>query len=198
MWDSEFESLSSGRVLRHRMLRNGMQIAYADAVAAWQGDTAFRSLFIAQLAATPFPAFFWETPPVTSASLSQPFEFVLVDSPGLAGRRAERRAFATQFENAEGRDSIMAFQNLGGDAVLVVPCPIAEDSCYAHIADFSRRAPETQQHLLWQRIGETVAQRVGSRPLWVSTSGLGVIWLHVRLDSRPKYYSYEPYRRGAR
>ena len=24
--------------------------------------------------------------------------------------------------------------------------------------------------------------------LWVSTSGLGVFWLHLRLDSYPKYY----------
>ena len=26
------------------------------------------------------------------------------------------------------------------------------------------------------------------RPVWLSTEGSGVPWLHVRMDSRPKYY----------
>jgi hypothetical protein len=29
---------------------------------------------------------------------------------------------------------------------------------------------------------------------WVSTSGLGVPWVHVRLDERPKYFQFGPYR----
>ena len=28
------------------------------------------------------------------------------------------------------------------------------------------------------------------KKVWMSTSGLGVYWLHVRLDSRPKYYQF--------
>ncbi len=35
--------------------------------------------------------------------------------------------------------------------------------------------------------------RVGDRPTWLSTAGHGVAWLHVRLDTRPKYYRYTPY-----
>jgi len=31
-------------------------------------------------------------------------------------------------------------------------------------------------------------------PTWLSTAGGGVAWLHVRLDTRPKYYRYNPYR----
>lgn len=31
-------------------------------------------------------------------------------------------------------------------------------------------------------------------PVWISTSGLGVPWLHVRIDDRPKYYQHAPYR----
>ena len=38
--------------------------------------------------------------------------------------------------------------------------------------------------------------RVGARPIWLSTAGHGVAWLHVRLDSRPKYYLHAPYREG--
>ena len=34
-------------------------------------------------------------------------------------------------------------------------------------------------------------------PTWVSTAGGGVAWLHVRLDSAPKYYTHRPYTRFA-
>jgi hypothetical protein len=120
-----------------------------------------------------------------------------VDSSTLAERTPDRRAFAAQFVDAGNADGIAAFENLGGDAFLVAPCPLGPETDYAHIAAFTRGAPAAQQHALWRRVGESVARHVSTRPLWVSTSGLGVIWLHVRLDSRPKYYSYEPYRRGA-
>jgi hypothetical protein len=30
--------------------------------------------------------------------------------------------------------------------------------------------------------------------LWLSTAGMGVSWLHVRLDSSLKYYGYKPFK----
>ena len=40
------------------------------------------------------------------------------------------------------------------------------------------------------------ADEVGNDvPVWTSTSGLGVYWLHVRLDSRPKYYQHQPFKK---
>ena len=67
-------------------------------------------------------------------------------------------------------------------------------SAYGHLAAFVREAPQAQRHTLWQVVGAALDERIGVRPTWLSTSGLGVSWLHVRLDSRPKYYQYEPYR----
>ncbi len=29
---------------------------------------------------------------------------------------------------------------------------------------------------------------------WLNTEGGGVAWLHVRIDQRPKYYHYAPYK----
>jgi hypothetical protein len=89
-----------------------------------------------------------------------------------------------------GRD-----HNLGGDATLIVPREQADVACYPHLAAFVRGAPLTQQHDLLQKTGAALAQRLRDTPIWVSTSGLGVSWLHVRLDSRPKYYTYTPYKR---
>jgi hypothetical protein len=193
MWTIRSEELSGGRGLRFALDLEARPATFADVLRAWQDDADFRTLFNALLADAPYAAFRWETPAVTAATLSRPFEFVLLDSPGLAPR-PDRAAFAQHFRRAEAE--VVAFPNLGGDAILVVPCPVAEPSAYGHLAAFVRLAPERQRHALWQLVGETMAKRVDARPVWLSTAGAGVSWLHVRLDDRPKYYGYTPYRRS--
>jgi hypothetical protein len=89
----------------------------------------------------------------------------------------------------------VAFSNLGGDAVLVVPWAAA-GLAYPDLASFLRTAPESQKRELWRQVGSSVATRLSDRELWLNTAGGGVAWLHVRLDSTPKYYHHQPYRRG--
>ena len=131
-------------------------------------------------------------PPV-AGTLSRPFEFVVLDSPGLT-RRPEPEAFAEHFAGA-GAD-VVVFANLGGDAVMVVPCPVAEPSAYGQLAAFVRHTPEAQRQAFWQAVGESMERRLGAKPVWLSTAGAGVSWLHVRLDDRPKYYGFGPYRQS--
>jgi hypothetical protein len=169
--------------------------SFADILRAWRHDAEFRAEFNARLADAPYPAFRWETPPVTDATVTRPFEFVLLDSPGLA-RRPDREAFAEHF-GAATDDGVVVFPNLGRDAIMVVPCPIASASAYGHLAAFVREAPLKQWHALWRSVGEAMTQRLGARPVWLSTAGGGVSWLHVRLDDRPKYYGYGPYTQDA-
>ena len=77
---------------------------------------------------------------------------------------------------------------------MVVPCPIADSTAYGHLASFVRHAPEVQRDALWRSVGEAMARRIGAKPVWLSTAGAGVSWLHVRLDDRPKYYGFGPYK----
>jgi hypothetical protein len=195
MGTARSEELTDVRGLRFAVDLDGRPATCADVLRAWQEDGGFRSLFNAMLADAPYAAFRWETPAVTTTTLVRPFEFVLLDSPGLA-RRPEPGAFAEHF--GEGaRRGVVEFRNLGGDAILIVPCPMAEPSAYGHLAAFVRQAPERQRHALWQAVGEAMARRIGSKPVWLSTAGAGVSWLHVRLDDRPKYYGFGPYRQSA-
>ena len=78
--------------------------------------------------------------------------------------------------------------------MLVVPAPVAEESCYTHLARFLRDAPRLQVDAFWRSAGLAMQDRISSAPTWLSTAGLGVSWLHLRLDSRPKYYRHQPYR----
>ncbi|MCP4421458.1 MAG: hypothetical protein GY805_33020 [Chloroflexi bacterium] len=188
---AKIEMLQGGRVRQVSLLAGERPFTHAEVIQKWQTDELFRTFFIGLLADAPFDAYFWETPPVTQDDLQRPFQFVLVEAPQLAQVQATSHAFVNYFNT----DPVVDFANLGGDAHLVVPCPQTAVTAYPHLAAFSRLAPIEQQHHFWQRVGTAVTNHVGKRPLWVSTSGLGVYWLHVRLDSRPKYYTYRPYRK---
>jgi hypothetical protein len=147
------------------------------------------------LADSPFTAFRWETPPITIATANRPFEFVLLDSPGLA-RNPDADAFAEHFCGV-AQGGVVEFPNLGKDAIMVVPCPNGPLSAYGHLGAFVRQAPEPQRHALWELVGTVMQRRLGTKPVWLSTAGAGVSWLHVRLDDRPKYYGHAPYREAA-
>ncbi len=197
MWTSRTEAVADGRGLRYTIQAGSIPISYADVLSGWRGDAGFRLFFNDLLAVAPFSAFRWETPPATAATIGGPFEFVLLDSPGLA-TRPDPAAFAAHFGGPGADRVVVAFPNLGGDAVLVVPRPAGLTSAYAHLAAFVREAPEPQRHALWSLVGETMGRRIGTRPVWLSTAGAGVAWLHVRLDDRPKYYGFGPYRQAGR
>ncbi|MDX1498854.1 MAG: hypothetical protein R3176_03090, partial [Woeseiaceae bacterium] len=138
-------------------------------------------------------AFFLELPALDRNSLGRPVEFVVIAAPALAGAAPDPRPFADQFRKCPER-SVIAFPNLGGDALLVVPAPRGPLTAYPHLARFLRDAPRDQVRALWQTAAQTVYDTLGDTPRWLSTSGLGVTWLHLRLDTRPKYYQYAPYK----
>jgi hypothetical protein len=175
------------------------------ALTALRADPRFRALTLATLAASPLEAFFWETPPLTRASLAGRFEWVVLDAPALARAAPDPAPFARYLAGPAPADPVTVFANLGGDARLIVPRPlrgVAADA-YGHFAAFVRRAPADQAHALLARIGaEAQAALAGSSPeasaedppLWINTNGAGVAWLHVRLDRTPKYYQHAPFR----
>jgi hypothetical protein len=169
-------------------------MSWAEVAAAWRNDTGFRDEYVSALAAEHSPAFAWETIPVTAATRNRRYEHVVIDSPALAQVTANPRPFAAELSGAVA--DICVFSNLGGDATLIVPTAAAATEHYTHLAAFLRGAPRDQIHRLWIAIGEAVEGhwRESERPVWVSTAGLGVHWLHVRLDSRPKYYRHAAYR----
>ncbi len=193
-YSAEITQMNKGRVLRFRLLGDGGPLSWSNVMDRWQHDQLFRCFFISVLVDAPFPAYFWETPPVTRATINREFAFVLVDSQQLAGVRTDQQAFANHFASAQPGASVIEFSNLGGDATLVVPCPCGPLSAYSQISAFARQAPDDQQHQLWTLVGAALERRLGAQPVWLSTSGLGVYWLHIRFDSEPKYYTYEPYR----
>ncbi|MEM7370144.1 MAG: hypothetical protein AAF587_16170 [Bacteroidota bacterium] len=192
MWDITFQLNKTGSIQKYFIRKKGNKLSYEEVIQLWINDEAFRETYISSLQKASFDGYFWETPPITKANIQQPFEFVLVKSAMLPRITADSQAFQNQFGNQE--NGIVTFPNLGGDATLVAPVPISEDEHYAHLAIFIQNAPHTQIHSLWRAVGLASLNKLSNQPMWISTAGLGVSWLHIRLDSRPKYYRFTPYK----
>jgi len=181
-------------------------VTFANYLARIQSDKDFCHRFTTLLSEVPFRAYQWETPPVNSSSITRPFEFVVKNSPGidLPPNPAPFEAYFTSDQD------VAVFQNLGGDATLLAPSPKYESESdssrhqnYSHIGVFTQNAPLKLQHKLWQTVGKTKEESIenmdtnsnaNNQPIWLNTAGGGVAWLHVRLDSRPKYYRHLPYK----
>ena len=133
----------------------------------------------------------WELPPLTGGDINRPYQHQVVSAPELT-RRANPSAFAEHFRPGQ---SATAFANLSGDARLVAPSP-AGGCDAAHLARFLATADDASRRAFWQSVGAEVLQHVAdaTAPRWVSTAGAGVPWLHLRIDTRPKYIGHEPYR----
>ena len=110
------------------------------------------------------------------------------------------------------------YVNLGKDAVLIAPCPgifvetldgrsgKLDEVAFGHLGAFIKYAPMELIHVFLKTVGNAMIQRFKTleddgfhaiskdhKKLWLSTSGLGAKWVHVRIDSSPKYYNWEPY-----
>ena len=189
MWALETREIGAGAI-RACLQENGAPATFDRLSNAWRSDASFRLQWVSLLRAIPFEAYAWENPPLTIATKSRAHECVFIDNPALLRMTADPQPFRDELK---GKRGAISFPNLGRDALLVVPCPNGARVDYAHLAAFMRTASDGEAADFWQEVGNAMHGAIGSAPRWLSTAGLGVSWLHVRFDSRPKYYRHRPY-----
>jgi hypothetical protein len=195
MWEHQTKRIENQNGVIVSIYSRGSVLSYREVLGLWVDDEKFRNDFLRIFADIAYSAYRWETPPVTMSSLDKPFEFAVLNSPEL-DRIPDKATFAELFASMDP-GGVGAFPNLGGDAIMIVPSPVDEKSTYSHLGAFLNSAPYSQVHLFWKMIGSTVNGTMSAEPLWLNTAGGGVSWLHVRLDQKPKYYVYRPYRDAA-
>lgn len=150
-------------------------------------------------------AYFWECVPASRDTVNREFEFVVVKSEALEDISQDLSSFSQHFRGSSD-NHVVSFPSLSGDT-LVVPMPVRgyQYSCndysdeardYKNLKEFNNNASLEQKEHFWQKVGEKMAESLNNTdaPRWLSTSGLGVSYLHVRIDSRPKYYTHDEYR----
>lgn len=197
---------------------NGRIITYADFINFLKNkDKSFFELFVRTLnsATKVLGAYFWECPPVTKNTLNRPFEFVVTKSEELNNIKQDYSSFQEHLINNSkfglpiDEVSAVSFPNKNKDAILVIPRLISkkmevdkgkityqEFFDYKNLSEFTKNAPFEQQKKFWKEVAEQLTKSLeeSNEPKWLSTHGLGVPYLHVRINNQPKYYSHEEYK----
>lgn len=176
---------------RFKIEQSGKLLSFSEVLNFWKNDKTFTIWYIDSLNELGFDEYFWEHPALKTKHLDKPYELVVLKSDGFARREVNETAFAEKFNSG---NSIEVFPNLGKNAMLVVPAKEADSEIYKHLGSFLRFAPMAQRIELFRKVAESIFSDLSNeKTVWLSTAGMGVIWLHVRLDSRPKYYRSRAY-----
>ena len=199
---------------KYYLTKNNTPVYYMEAIQLLAADKdGLIDMLISTLQLFPAEAVLFECISTTPATVgTTKFEFVIIPAPSLATIRTDIGPFREKFDEQKARggsdssDSKTAtFYNLGRDAMLIVPCPVNErdfatpPDYMAHLTKFMRGSSADQMKQFWTTVGRAMFQTLQESPLpnkrfWLSTSGLGVSWLHMRVDTVPKYYNWNAYK----
>lgn len=90
--------------------------------------------------------------------------------------------------NKSKNNNVVSFPNLSRDTILVVPMP-KRGKNFSNLKNFIDTASSTQTRQFWKKVViETRKLLKKHNKVWISTHGLGVPYLHVRISTTPKYY----------
>ncbi|MFK8160999.1 MAG: hypothetical protein AB8H12_00940 [Lewinella sp.] len=177
-----------------QILKNADQLSFAQVIKGWQEDASFREFYTATLLKHGGNGSFWEHPRLNKSTADQPYECVITQTDAFSKRTANFGPFIRAVSLGK---RISTFPNLSGEALLVVPNQSDEIGFNGRdLISFLQTAPNDLVHDLWKIIGQETAAAIETEApfQYLSTHGLGVLWLHVRLEQRPKYYHHRPYR----
>ncbi len=136
--------------------------------------------------------FFYQTSPITR-DMNTEYKEKFIESDRLEKITQDYSPFAEHFIKPKNK-YVTSFLNLSKKTILVVPVPLIKANKtfnYTTIKDFIDNAPAEQQIALWKHVAKIVKQLLKEVDIvYINTHGLGVYYLHVRLDIKPNsYYS---------
>ena len=170
---------------------SGRELTYADVLRIMDVEPALWHTLLkgAVLACNDSSAVFMEWPRITQHTITAPFRCALTGTNELAGVKPNPKAF-----NIDSEHEVVITPNLSGDAMLVIPSLQAKRD-YSHLRAFLENC--TDQRLIeiyWKNTANQIRQAVKRTGYtWVSTHGLGIPWLHIRISTVPKYYVHGAY-----
>ncbi len=178
--------------VRFRLKKDDAYLSFDEVFTLWEQSGEFVAFYIGELIKLDYKAFYWEHPAVNKEFLSKKYECILQRSKPLEHLSSNKEAFKDYLLS---ETEVTDFMNLGKNARLVIPIKKSDEEIYNHIGKFIRMADTRQILALFKRVGRVVKEEIEAQKLiWLNTAGLGVIWLHVRMDTRPKYYKTKRYK----
>lgn len=130
--------------------------------------------------------FFWETSKISSFDDLFQEEFIEIDS---FFNKEQNYDLYNEYISKSNNKNVTSFYNLSKTSLLIIPMP-REGKNYISLKDFIDNASENQQKEFWKYVAKKIISfKKKNNVIYVSTHGLAVPYLHVRLDNSSKYYT---------
>lgn len=144
---------------------------------------------------------FFECKPIIFSSYGkETVEFRIIETSAFENKGEDKNTYSLHFENCKKENhQAISFKSKNKND-LVVPCPLPGFSFNAHIQQFMKNASEDQIVELMSVTGNVLNKVITdnkNNPVWLSTHGTDVSWLHVRICLKPLYYittKYQTYK----
>lgn len=203
MWTCQTVELYPGNTQHLKFIRRAgrrVMTVWDVVILLINKNESFVEFFSNSILQAGFSEVFLCTPRINAQSFGDSFEIVLKDASGQIGTgKPSWKQFDAKVSDAKPHCSVTSFENLGKDAVLVVPtpCPGKDTSQYGTLCGFLRTASDSQKLDLWHRVAteaESAVRTGKSDTIWIVTHGQAVPWLHVRIDFTSKYVQHDPWK----
>ena len=131
--------------------------------------------------------YFWRTS-VQSNKNDLIYKEEFIEDERLLNAKEDFKPFLEHLDKNKDEKYVISFPNLSGDTILVVPIP-RKSKRFTNMFYFMTNASEIQKKELWKKVAEQAKIFLKTNEnIWISTHGLGVNYLHVRICNTPKYY----------
>lgn len=138
----------------------------------------------------PYPInkpFIWRASSV-SKDLKEFYREEFLEDKRLKGLKQNYKPFKDTFDLTNKKKHCVAKPNLGKDSILVVPT-LENSKEFTNLFFFMKNASLEKQKALWKKVAKEVKKMLKKYDrVWVNSSNLGIHYLHVRIDTKPKYY----------
>lgn len=119
-----------------------------------------------------------------------PYKEEFIENNSLICERQDLEIYKEHFQKNKNKNKKYAiyFPNLSGDTMLIVPVP-RKNKNFSNLFYFMNNASNTHQEEFWKVVVRQAKKMLKKYDnIWISTHGLGVDYLHVRICTYPKYY----------
>lgn len=100
-------------------------------------------------------------------------------------KRADSSPFREYLAN---KTSPVGFSNPTGSCTLVAPPDTGKN--FSHLGSFYKNASKNEIRALWKKVAVEIEKKLKKRDtVYVSTHGMAVPWLHVRICNNPNHFS---------
>jgi hypothetical protein len=133
----------------------------------------------------------FETPPINSKNLNEPFEFVIYS--GIDREEADLKPFEDLFNTSN--KNVIVHHNLKENSTYIIPNKIHKHkNVYMNWNSFMKRAPDEQIDELLKTLGNVVLESINDDNIWVSVSTTSIGYFYFRIDRKPIYYNHKAYK----